>query len=324
MKLRAVLAIQRFLTIGIPCMLVAALWYAMVQSADKQLVFIPYSIDDRETVEQLKADGYLDNPFMYAAISSAVEFGVDIESGGYTLSKMMGPFSMLAALTAPEYKYISFYEGLRREEVADIVGDKLNWDEAKKLSFATTNPVCTESGGEGYLKSGQYIIHKDETPEHVRKRMEAEMFAAIDAVVGANNSSASSKHEIVTIASLIQREAAGKHDMNIISGVIQNRINKGMRLQIDATLQYIKADGEEDVWWPLVNSEDKYLDSPYNTYRNAGLPPSPIASPGESALAAATYPIKTDCLFYIHDRNRVIHCASNYDDHKRNIAQYLK
>jgi len=324
MNFRVISMIQKTLTYGIPCLLVVSLWYAMVQSAEEQFVFIPYSLDDRQAVEQLKEDGYLNNPLMYAAISSAVEFGVDIQPGGFTLSKMMGPFSMLAALTAPEYKYVVFNEGLRKEEVAEIVGNTLNWSDDQKASFAKKEPLCLEVGGEGYLKSGKYIVHEDESPDHVRERMEQEMYTAVNEIAGGDSVSSSTKHQIVTIASLIQREAAGKHDMNIISGVIQNRINKGMRLQIDATLQYIKADGEEDVWWPLVYSDDKYLDSPFNTYQNSGLPPAAIASPGAAALAAATQPIKTDCLFYIHDNNRRIHCASDYETHKENIKQYLQ
>ena len=74
---------------------------------------------------------------------------------------------------------------------------------------------------------------------------------------------------------------------------------------------------------PRVRAKDKYLDSPFNTYENEGLPPAAIANPGEAALEAALRPEDTACLFYIHDRNRNIHCASDYATHKKNIARYL-
>jgi UPF0755 protein len=125
------------------------------------------------------------------------------------------------------------------------------------------------------------------------------------------------------IASIIQREAAGKKDMNLISGIIWNRIFNGMKLQIAATLQYAKG-SEEDGWWQRVNSEDKKIDSSYNTYLHAGLPPGPIANPGLAAISAAYNPQKTNCLFYLHDKKRKIHCATTYEQHKKNIDIYLK
>jgi cell division protein YceG involved in septum cleavage len=125
----------------------------------------------------------------------------------------------------------------------------------------------------------------------------------------------------VRIASIIQREAAGPHDMRIISGIIWNRISKGMSLELDATLQYVK--GNEDNWWPMVKSKDKYLDSPYNTYKYKGIPPGAISNPSIDAINAVYNPQKTDCIFYLHDDNRKIHCSKTYDQHLANIRAYL-
>lgn len=95
-----------------------------------------------------------------------------------------------------------------------------------------------------------------------------------------------------------------------------------MRLDIDATLQYIKGNSE-DGWWARVYADDKYLDSPYNTYRTKGLPPGPIANPGLPAIKAALNPTATPCIFYLHDTNREIHCSVTYEEHKENIKKYL-
>ena len=108
--------------------------------------------------------------------------------------------------------------------------------------------------------------------------------------------------------------------MKLISGIIWNRIFKGMKLQIDATLQYAK--GDESLWWPQVKSEDKNIDSPFNTYMYE-MPPGPISSPGISAIEAAYNPQKTSCLFYLHDKNRQIHCSATYAQHLINIKRYL-
>ena len=126
----------------------------------------------------------------------------------------------------------------------------------------------------------------------------------------------------IRLASIIQREAAGPQDMRIISGIIWNRMAKGMSLELDATLQYVK--GSEDNWWPIVKSKDKYLDSPYNTYKYKGIPPGAISNPSIDAINAAFNPQKTDCIFYLHDANRKIHCSKTYEGHLANIDAYLR
>jgi len=108
--------------------------------------------------------------------------------------------------------------------------------------------------------------------------------------------------------------------MKLISGIIWNRVFLGMKLQIDATLQYAK--GEEELWWPQVDPRDKQIESPFNTYKYI-MPPSPIASPGLSAIEAAYNPQKTSCLFYLHDKYRRIHCSRTYEEHKQKIKKYL-
>lgn len=126
----------------------------------------------------------------------------------------------------------------------------------------------------------------------------------------------------IRLASIIQREAAGPQDMRLISGIIWNRMAKGMSLELDATLQYVK--GNEDNWWPIVKSKDKYLDSPYNTYKYKGIPPGAISNPSIDAINAAFNPQKTDCIFYLHDSNRQIHCSKTYEGHLANINSYLR
>jgi UPF0755 protein len=127
---------------------------------------------------------------------------------------------------------------------------------------------------------------------------------------------------ILTIASIIQREAGSKSDMYLVSGIIWNRIFTNMSLQMDATLQYAKGTAENG-WWPKVVPDDKYIESPYNTYKNKGLPPSPIANPGFAAIHAALHPKETECIFYFH-KNRKNYCSKTYEEHKRKIDLYLK
>lgn len=316
-------ATQVFLRWLVPALVIFAVFYSIVEThKEKEIIFVEYTTDDVEVVSELHEKGAINN-ISYIAGLFAIELGFDIEAGGFEIAQGMGPFSFLAAVFNPEYKYVAFNEGLRQEQVADILSEKLGWDDETKKSFSNNLPLCAFTGGEGYLFPGTYLIHKDEKPLVVRERMEKELFDTVSEITNKPEKDVLNLKQILTIASLIQREAAGKEDMKLISGIIWNRIFNEMPLQIDATLQYAKA-SEDNGWWPQVNSEDKYIESPYNTYQNKGLPPGPIASPGISAIEAALDPINTSCIYYLHDKSRNIHCSSTYEKHKQNVNYYLK
>jgi UPF0755 protein len=95
-----------------------------------------------------------------------------------------------------------------------------------------------------------------------------------------------------------------------------------MKLQLDATLQYAKANGRNG-WWPVVRSRDKYIRSPYNTYQNGGLPPGPIANPSVAAIVATLNPKKTPCFYYFHDNDSAFHCSETYDEHVALLKKYF-
>ena len=223
----------------------------------------------------------------------------------------------------PYIRYVYVPEGLRKEEVADIYLKTLAWNERDVNDFLGNSTLNKE----GYYFPSTYILPLDATGAEVKEKMLQNFNRkVIEATENKRYVLDKNKVNIDTalkVASLIQREAAGRHDMNLISGIIWNRIWKGMSLDIDATLQYAKGN-EDTAWWPIVLSKDKQIASPYNTYKNKGLPPTPIANPGLAAIEAAYNPQKTNCIFYFHDDNRKIHCSVTYEDHKKGIEKYLK
>jgi UPF0755 protein len=231
--------------------------------------------------------------------------------------ELLSRLSFYISLANPYVRVVRVQEGLRREQVADVVADKLDWDTAEKEEFINSVKV------EGHYFPKTYLIYKDADPALVGAAMAREYTAEVSKVKKPKSGNVINESTALKIASIIQREAAGKQDMALISGIIWNRIFKGMKLQIDATLQYAKG-SEEEGWWEEVDSADKKIDSSYNTYLHEGLPPSAIANPGIDAITAAYNPQKTDCLFYLHDKNRKIHCSKTYEEHKKNIDKYLK
>ena len=296
-------------------LLAFGIFHALNQSSVEEVVIIESGKDKNAVLDEMLQNGYIRKDFSYYMLKVAMVFNKELEPGGYVLKRGMGAVTAALNLDDPEYKFVSVRSGQRKGEIADELGELLNWNEKDIKDFGTQYEVCELIGQEGFLASGRYLIHKDESPEIVQLKMEESMREKLENL-GVEES------DVVTIASLIQREAAGKNDMRLISGVIYNRLELGMPLQIDATLQYIR--GEEGNWWPVPRSDDKYLESALNTYQNNGIPPAPIATPSENALKAAMNPLRTDCLYYLHDDWGNIHCSSTYEGHKRNVSYYLK
>lgn len=224
-------------------------------------------------------------------------------------------------LANPSMRIVRVQEGLRKEQVADIMASKLNWDEKEKDDFVNIHLALNTSNLEGRYFPETYLIYKDEEPSGVTATMFHEFSDKVSKIKKPKSKQIINQDTALKIASIIQREADGKNDMRLISGIIWNRLFKGMKLQMDATLQYAKGN-EEDGWWKKVKSEDKKIQSSYNTYLYSGLPPAPIANPGVAAISAAYNPQKTDCLYYLHDKKGRIHCSKTYEGHKKNISVY--
>jgi len=296
------------------------IFIALSQSKAEEIVYVPYTGDVNSFLAQLEREGFVSNGFSKLVLHTILTLRGGIEPGGYSFTKGMGAVSSALALDEPKYKYVSIIEGFRRAQIAEVTGEKLGWSQEEIEKFATLKPMCMTKGQEGFLASGTYLIHTQESADVVQKTME-DSFDEVLRELNIDKDSVSVP-EIITIASLIQREAGGKSDMRLISGIIHKRLSIGMALQIDATLQYAKGDAQR--WWPVPKSEDKYIDSPFNTYQNKGLPPAPIATPGKEAIKAALNPLKTTCLFYLHDKRGNIHCSTNYEQHKKNVNYYLK
>lgn len=222
-------------------------------------------------------------------------------------------------LANPSIRIVRIEPGLRKEQIASNLAGKLGWGETEIDQFENAKLAVNILNPEGYYFPKTYMIPRDATPQLVSSTMFSEYQKESSTIKKSKSTKIINENTALKVASIIQREAAGKSDMRLISGIVWNRIFKGMNLQIDATLQYVK--GNEDNWWPPVSPSDKNLESPYNTYKYP-LPPTPIASPGIDAIAAAYNPQTTSCLFYLHDKNRQIHCSATYAGHLANIKKY--
>ncbi len=220
-------------------------------------------------------------------------------------------------------KLVTITPGLRKEQVANLFSKALSWDTDDRTNFLTAPSGSLLPHIEGSFFPETYLVNLGTTPEQAQELVNKRFSEEVLSHYGASVEKIVPLKTALTIASLIERETLGTEDMREISGIIWNRIFKGMNLQIDATLQYARASSKStSIWWPTVLSKDKYIKSPYNTYLNSGLPPAPIANPSVAAILAALNPIKTTCLFYFHDRRGGFHCSDTYADHVKQLKKY--
>lgn len=232
---------------------------------------------------------------------------------------LMSWYQNLASLSS---RILVIEPGERKEQIAEHFAKILGWNSVEKEEFLhgieSTAPELTD----GKFFPGAYTVARGAAPDVViplvTDRFKNEVLARygddVEAVVPLSDT--------LIIASLLEREAYDFEDMRLIAGVIWNRLFIDMNLQIDATLQYAKGSTASEPWWPRVKPSDKYIASIYNTYKNSGLPPAPIANPSLDSILAALNPRKTDCMYYFHDRKAGFHCSKTYQEHVASLKQY--
>ncbi len=283
---------------------------------------VPLNATLDQITQNLLDQNYIKNKDDFTAIFSKTKG--DIIPGAYKLTLNMKLAQVSKMLHSKPYmKWVVIPPGLRKEEIADLLAVNLGWTKLQKKNWINIYTKTKYDYVEGVYFPDTYLIPVSETPQAVAKRLVAkfnENFAGYLTDFQAQNIQWTKG---LTIASIVQREAANDADMPLIAGILLNRLNQKIPLSVDATLQYVRGDKGKG-WWAPISIADKKSISPYNTYKNAGLPPHPISNPGTPAIEAVLNPTKTDCLYYLHDKDHVTHCAVTYDEHKANIEKYLK
>lgn len=225
-------------------------------------------------------------------------------------------------LASPVSRIVVIWPGERKEEIAKNIGDILLWTDEDREEFIrlvdNKEPILKE----GKYFPGQYTTHRYATPEDIYQLISTEFD---DEVIKRYNNDIASivpLDDALIIASLIEREASDFNNMREVSGVIWNRLFIDMPLQLDATLQYARgSNSSESKWWPVPVPRDKFIDSPFNTYQNNGLPPYPISNPSTESILAALNPVITDCLYYFHSKNGDYYCSVSYEDHVSKLRE---
>ncbi len=258
--------------------------------------------------EKLEEAGVIDSSTLFEIEARIGGQSTELKPGEYTFRRGEDSDAILAKLTAgeavPTYA-VTIPEGLTLLETAEIVGEQsevsaANFEEAAKRTdygYVFLEDPAVQST-EGFLFPKRYDFEEGTTaPQMVNRLLEQYLLETQDLDFAAAKQRLNlTEYEIVTVASLIERESANSEERPIIASVIYNRIRRGMPLQIDATIQYALGEPKEQ-----LSLADLKVRSPYNTYENEGLPPGPICSPSRESLEAALQPTQTDYLYYVLD-----------------------
>ncbi len=311
--------------IGIIAAVIAFIWATQPinpQAQEKSQFVIARGQSINKIGERLTEAGFIRHPLIFRAIVMKNNLGSKLQAGSFLLSPSMSVSEIGQELTkGTSDLWITLLEGWRVEEIADALAQKPELTEFNKQEF-----LELAQSDEGYLFPDTYLVPRAITSESAyhlfRDTFETKVETGLADEIAA---SSLPLEKVVILASLIEREARGAEQMRQVSGILHNRIKDGMALNVDATLQYLKGyDKAQQSWWVPPLAVDKQVDSPFNTYKNAGLPPKPIANPGLDAIKAALNPAKTDNYYYLHAPDGSIHYGKTLDEHNANVQKYLR
>lgn len=286
----------------------------------------------RDVALKLEEEKLITDARKFRAYVRIKSLGSKVRTGEYALKRNMSPGEILKILSSGrsiEY-VVTVSEGLNRFEIAAIV-DRLGiGTKAEFLRLTQDREFIQQTLGEdiptleGYLFPETYYVTRASGVRGLVRQMVAkfiESFAQVPASMASDIAVPLKKHEIVTLASIVEKETGSPEERPLISSVFHNRMRKGMKLQTDPTVIYgIWVRG--GVWNRNISRQDLVTPSPYNTYVIPSLPPGPIANPGLPALQAAVRPAKSEFLFFV-SRNDGTHVFSrDYGQHRTAVSDY--
>ncbi len=275
--------------------------------------------------ERLQKTGKVRDATAFEEVAEGVGLK-NVAAGAYDLPERATPLELARIFKAgPTLARVTFPEGFTGWQIAARL-KKMGFDNAD--GFQTlVYPKGKTSPYEGTLFPKTYDLPFNAPPKALVSRLQKPFEQTLESLprpFPKVDGKPLSTREIVTLASLVEREAASSKEMPVVAGVIYNRLNLPMRLQIDAAILYgqiMRGQGRKK----RMTYADYKEKSPYSTYLNDGLPPGPICNPGEAALKAAARPAKTDALYYVLSPKLGVHRFSRrYSDHLKNVRLAAK
>jgi peptidoglycan lytic transglycosylase G len=280
----------------------------------------------RKLANELKAGGVIRSSWHFVLMTRLRGDAHRLKAGEYRFSDDMTPDVILRKIVLGEVDYLKFTlpEGYSIYQAAELLEQKGYFRKDAFLEKCRNKVLLARLGinansAEGYLYPATYNLSRGGSEEQLLEQMTGQFNKSYAAILEGEGSRRFSRHEVVTLASIIEKEAVSSEEKPLISSVFHNRLRIGMPLQSDPTAIYgVRAFSGK------VNKADILRPSPYNTYLNKGLPPGPIGNPGRDAVLAAMNPAKTDFLYFVARQDGTHHFSRNLDEHNRAVVRYLR
>ncbi|MFH1561700.1 MAG: endolytic transglycosylase MltG [Patescibacteria group bacterium] len=310
-----------FLLLFLLLLLVFFWWFLFrpVTRGAEDSVFVINRGDSASLVaSRLESGGFIRNRWVFLVYVKLTGTAGNIQAGSFRVKKGVGLPELVGQLTKGRLdNWVTLLEGWRREEMAQRV--------ETDLGVAQSDFMQASRGHEGFLFPDSYLFPVGVGADKV---VEIMMSNFDNKWIQIEKQSDLSQKQVVILASLIEREARKSSDRALVAGILLKRLASNWPLQVDATVQYAKASiqcsGEIACnWWPVVSRDDLKISSPYNTYTNESLPPSPICNPSLSSIEAVINPTKSDYWFYLTDETGQMYFARTLEEHNENIHNFL-
>lgn len=286
-------------------------------------------IESGETLDtiarELHRHGLIRSPLMFKLIARYSGQDTSLQSGEYHLSSGMSPLQILDTLQQGKVRLhkITVPEGYTLKQIAQRFEQASLIDATDFMKAATRHSLLRElklkgKSFEGYLFPETYLFPKGIQPEAIIRTMVKNFQAVFQSSWHKRARKLGfSVHEVVTLASIIEKETGAATERPLISSVFHNRLKKGMRLESDPTVIYGIPDFDGDLTRRHLRTP-----TPYNTYAVKGLPAGPIANPGKDALHAALFPSSTNYLFFVSKNDGTHHFSTTFKEHNRAVRKY--
>lgn len=280
-----------------------------------EIIVIPRGASVAQIVSELSAAHLVAHPALLHFLLRVSGTATSVQAGTYRFDTPENVIMIAYRLSTGGYGIppvrITFVEGITVRESAQLIADTLP-------GIAAADFIKTATPYEGYLFPDTYIFPPGSDVDSIVASMRANFNEKTKSLLNDIQASDRSLSDIVIMASLVEKEARTSAVKRIVAGILWNRLKLGMPLQVDAVFGYIF---HRETYSPSF--ADLKVDSPYNTYTHAGLPPGPIGNPGLDSLEAILHPTKTNYLYYLVDKKGDIHYATTYATHQANQNKYL-
>jgi len=291
-------------------------------------VKIREGISTAEIADRLVEKNIIDSSLRFRLLARFYGYDDKFRPGSYTFTVGMSDEEVFEKLLTGEKKFVRFTlpEGFGVKEIAERLYnlDLADKDEFLKAAedFAPYDYMRKRQNvffaAEGFLFPDTYNVESDIDIDEILNLMAANFDDRVTPTMRVTAEKMGlSVYDLITLASLVEREVRYPEDRPIVAQVLLKRLKLNMPLQTDATLQYLMDTPKVE-----VSIEDTQIDSPYNTYQHTGLPPGPIANPGMASIEAVLHPAETDYLYFVADKLGHNHYAYTYEEHLNLVNQY--